>query len=164
MNKTKSFTLESGYGNGFGWSIISTILSNGTFHGKGDFQIRDYKLLSKKYPKKLFNVISGCEKGIYWEFSISVSNKGAVYISLFPFVANISKYQISKYQSYKDGQKRCRAKRSRKLGFHKISFPLDVEFDWHHVNTNDVVAMSRYIHRAIRHELKIKNCLEGVVG
>lgn len=158
-NKTKSFTLESGYEGGFGYSVITTIFSNGSFHGKGDFQIQNYVLKNKKYPKKLFNVPSGYEKGLYWEFSVSISDKGIVYISLSPFMTN-----MYTYQSYKDGQKRCHARRNRKLGFHKISFPLDVEYNWHHVNTNDVVAISRYIHRAIRHDLKIKNCLEGVIG
>lgn len=166
INRTKSFTLESGYEEGTGWSIISTIFSNGTFHGKGDFRTQNYKSRNEKYPKKLFNVISGCEKGHYWQFTISISDKGIVYISLFPFAGiNIYKeYQVLKeYQSYKDAQERSRAKR-RQLGFHKISFPLDIEFDWHHVNKNDVVAMSRRIHRAIRHELKTKNHLEGVIG
>ncbi|MCK4260598.1 MAG: hypothetical protein KAX49_16595 [Halanaerobiales bacterium] len=91
---------------------------------------------------------------------MSISNKGVVYPSLSPFAG----INIRKYQSYKDGFKRYFAKHRRNLGFHKISFPIEIEFDWHHVNKNDVVAMPRWIHRAIRHKVRIKNCIEGIIG
>ena len=72
-------------------------------------------------------------------------------------------------QNYRKSEKakvsinRYLTKRRRDLGFHPLSLPLSVPFDWHHVNKNDVVAIQRYIHRAVSH-ICGDGKLEGVVG
>ena len=66
--------------------------------------------------------------------------------------ANIKKRDIKK-----------RKRRAGELGFHPISFPLNVSFEWHHVNKNDVVAIPRVIHRSVSH-ICGDGKLEGVVG
>ena len=67
-------------------------------------------------------------------------------------------------KSEKGKRKRKELKYHRRdLGFHPISLALKVPFDWHHVNKNDVVAISRDIHRAISH-ICGDGKLEGVVG
>lgn len=70
-----------------------------------------------------------------------------------------------KYNQSEKGKiniKRQNAKRRNK-GFHCISFPLSVPFDWHHVNENDVVAIPRCIHKAIKHVCG-DGKLEGILG
>ena len=52
----------------------------------------------------------------------------------------------------------------RELGFHQISLLLNCEFDWHHVNENDVVAIPRWIHEKNPHKLGDGNKLEGILG
>ena len=76
------------------------------------------------------------------------------------------KEMMRKYQKTEKGRlafAKANRKRKSQLGFHPISFPLNVSFDWHHVNRNDVVAISRYIHRAIYH-ICGDDKLEGVLG
>lgn len=77
---------------------------------------------------------------------------------------------LEKYQKTEKGKKvRSRSVKKanakhRKLGFHQISLSLSCEFDWHHVNENDVVAMPRWIHEIISHKVGDGNKLEGVLG
>ena len=73
---------------------------------------------------------------------------------------------MKKYQKTEKGRlvyAKASRRRKSQLGFHPISFPLNVTFDWHHVNSNDVVAIQRYIHRAICHKCGDRK-LEGVSG
>ena len=63
---------------------------------------------------------------------------------------------------HKKDTKKCNYKR-RNLGFHPISLPLNVPFDWHHVNKRDVVATPRHIHRVISHVCG-DGKIEGVLG
>ena len=79
--------------------------------------------------------------------------------------------QILKKYEKSDKGKKVRSKTNRKakakrreLGFRPISFPLECEFDWHHVNEIDVVAMPRWIHSKIYHKLGDGNKLEGIIG
>ena len=48
----------------------------------------------------------------------------------------------------------------------KISYGLSVDFDWHHVNDTDMVAVPREIHRMYPHSAKKGNLMqmEGVLG
>ena len=139
----------------------------------------------KNQWKKCFLLISGSEEDWYWSITAKINrneefeNKGEI------FVYSKEKHRCCVKEYYHNNIEKCRKRsrewaknhpekvlenvrkqiyrRKRKLGCHKISLPLNCEFDWHHVNENDVVAMSRWIHRAVSHEVN-KNKLEGIVG
>ena len=60
--------------------------------------------------------------------------------------------------------KKDRARRKAQ-GFevHKISLPLKVPFEWHHVNKRDVVACPRNIHKFVHHVCG-DGKVEGILG
>ena len=83
--------------------------------------------------------------------------------------AKHKKDRLLKMRAYEKTEKgklirsRQQARRDRDFGFHPISFPLSVPFEWHHVNKTDVTAIPKEIHRAISHRCG-DGKLEGVVG
>lgn len=66
--------------------------------------------------------------------------------------------------SYRDNKARCLAKK-RDLGYHRISF-YHKGCEMHHVNKEDVVAISAYIHHYFPHNIRGYSSfrLEGVLG
>lgn len=139
----------------------------------------------KNQWKKCFLLISGSEEDLYWSISAKI-NRNEQFESKGEFsIQSKEKNRYRMKDCYHNHPDECRKRsrewakahpdkilekarrqlyrRRRKLGFHKISLPLNCEFDWHHVNENDIVAMPRWIHRAISHKLK-ENELEGILG
>lgn len=139
----------------------------------------------KEQWKRCFLLMSGSEDEWYWSISTKINrneqfeNKGEIFI----YSKEKNRFRMNEY--YYNNVNECRERsrnwakthplkilekarkqlfeRGRKMGYHKISLPLNCAFDWHHVNKNDVVAMPRWIHRAISHEVN-KNTLEGILG
>lgn len=134
--KTKSFVLYSPERiEGWASEILLRVTEKGTFHNKGVIVYHSPETIKKARRKNRV----------------------------------IHRQQINKtrkiWRKTKNGRKQqARTNYARrKLGFHPISLPLSIPFDWHHVNKNDVVAIQRDIHRAVSH-ICGDGKLEGVVG
>ena len=140
MNSRKTFVLMQGHEKGYGsWVIQTVIYRNGAFNSKGAI-----RQVTNKDSNKYVKVWIERNKEKHKKYQRMVWKKH--------------------YVKNKDNYTKQRLKREGKgFGFHKISLPLAIPFDWHHVNKNDVVAISRDIHNAVYHKCK-DGRLEGVVG
>ena len=109
----------------------------------------------KKYKTKSFILASGTKNGGRWSIRTDVletsgiRRRGGICIAYRESVLKV---------------KRKGNAARRKLGYHEISFPLKVPFEWHHVNEKDVVAVPYKIHNNFKHKLGDGNRLEGVIG
>ena len=166
INKTKSFILISGVENRIHWEVRTIIFNGGRFSTVGHIIVmnsaeenREFYLVHQERIK---------ERGKKWR----EENHEKCLESQQKYRKNhkdkyqedINRWRENNPEKYLEIRKRAFTRRQRNLGFHKISFSLEAEFDWHHVNKNDVVAIPRWIHREIRHKLSEKNNLEGIIG
>ena len=166
-----------GYGDGWAWSILGQVKVNGTFRCKGCIYIHNAREKRKKYYRK--HIEAERKKGLdyYYEHREEALKQIHKYYLEHQEEKKAKRRKYGKthreeereyHKQWKENNpekwnvimKRGVAKRKRELGFHPISLPLDVPFDY--VNKNDVVAMPRWIHKKNKNTLP--NNLEGIVG
>ena len=170
--KDKSFTQARATMEGFQWVVRLAVSENEAFHNKGGFfsivSIKDTTYEKTEKCKTTKAAYRKTEKGKAAQkrgrAKFMKTEKGKAG-SLIYGRTEKGKAGYARYRKTEKGKIRTRKveARRRDLGFHPISLPLDVPFDWHHVNKNDVVAIPREIHKAVFH-ICGDGKLEGIIG
>ncbi|MCK4260600.1 MAG: hypothetical protein KAX49_16605 [Halanaerobiales bacterium] len=164
MQKNKSFLLDSGSILGWTWGIRLRIYPDGTFYSQGWIDICNHKKIQEKYRSSHREEDRERTREYYKNNTEARMKKSRDYYAnnKEECLKRIEKWKEDNPENWREICQKSNSKR-RELGHHKISFPLEVEFDWHHVNKNDIVAFPRDIHQNISHKLG-ENDLEGVLG
>ena len=126
--------------NGFKWVFYLPVYPNG-------FVLNDYRIIINS-NKKVFSLDSGNEHGWAWCVVLEVYVDGS-----FDVGNSFKTNQIK-------GNRKLIEKRRKKnierkgLGYIKLTPPLNIPFDWHHIDEDHVVAAPTKLHEGIWHSLK----------
>ena len=143
----KQIKIAVGIENGFKWVIYLPTYPNG-------FVLNDYRIIINA-NKKFFSLDSGNEHGWGWYVQLIASSDENIMPS------DIKTNQITGNHKIIERARRQVFKR-KGLGYIKLTPPLNIPFDWHHIDENHVVATPRKLHKEIRHSLKNKNSMQRI--
>ena len=163
MNKSKSFTLDSGYIDGWSWGIRCTVLINGSFHYKGAISIRYHDTESEKERRRQSSLKywydhrdeRRIKERLYYEkHQDEIRRKRREYYIEHreEEILNTVTWQKNNPKKTKILMKRHQTKRRRQLGFIPINHSFE-NSEGHHLNKNLVIHIPTKLHQSVRHNV-----------
>lgn len=142
----KQIKIAVGTESGFNWMIYLPTYPNG-------FVLNDYRIVINS-NKKVFTLDGGNEDGFGWRLQADVSAEELLNIGF-----RIE--QITGNHKLREKVRRQHFKR-KGLGYIKLTPPLNIPFDWHHIDKEHVVAAPTKLHEGLWHSLKNKKSMQRI--